>query len=136
MLAFHIPGKGRFSEDIRSAVGGMTGIVMLTLTILLSSSLSAEAQFDDAQKQEIQQIIHEYLVTQPEVLKESILALQKKEQEKIQKNAQGIIFKNAKEIFDGGSPILGNPNGTVNVVEFLDYNCGHCRNSFPRNFQF
>jgi hypothetical protein len=36
MLAFHIPGKDRFSEDIRSAVGGMTGIVMLTLTILRS----------------------------------------------------------------------------------------------------
>jgi hypothetical protein len=36
MLAFHIPGKGRFSDDIRSAVGGMTGIVMLTLTILRS----------------------------------------------------------------------------------------------------
>ena len=36
MLAFHIPGKGRFSEDIRSAVGGMTGIVVLTLTILRS----------------------------------------------------------------------------------------------------
>ena len=36
MLAFHIPGKGRFSEDIRSAIGGLTGIVMLTLTILRS----------------------------------------------------------------------------------------------------
>lgn len=36
MLAFHIPGKGRFSEDIRSIVGGLTGFVVLTLTIVRS----------------------------------------------------------------------------------------------------
>ncbi len=34
MLAFHIPGKSRQSEDIRSIIGGLSGIFMLTLTVL------------------------------------------------------------------------------------------------------
>ena len=38
MLAFHLPGKGRFSEDIRAIVGGLTGFVVLTLTIVRSFS--------------------------------------------------------------------------------------------------
>ena len=26
------------------------------------------------------------------------------------------------------APVLGNPDGTVTIVEFFDYNCRHCRN--------
>lgn len=36
MLAFHIPGKGRKSEDLRSVIGGLSGIFMLTLSVLRS----------------------------------------------------------------------------------------------------
>jgi hypothetical protein len=34
MLAFHIPGKGKFSEDIKSVIGGLTGFAVLTLYIV------------------------------------------------------------------------------------------------------
>ena len=34
MLAFHIPGKSRKSEDIRSVIGGLSGFFMLTLIVL------------------------------------------------------------------------------------------------------
>ena len=34
MLAFHIPGKSRKSEDIRSIIGGLSGFFMLTLTVM------------------------------------------------------------------------------------------------------
>ena len=33
MLAFHIPGKGRFSMRVRSLVGALTSLVMLGLTL-------------------------------------------------------------------------------------------------------
>ncbi len=36
MLAFHIPGKSRKAEDLRSVIGGLSGIFMLTLSILRS----------------------------------------------------------------------------------------------------
>jgi hypothetical protein len=34
MLAFHIPGKGKFSEDIKSVIGGLAGFAVLTLYIV------------------------------------------------------------------------------------------------------
>jgi len=34
MLAFHIPGKGKFSEDIKSVIGGLAGFAVLTLYVV------------------------------------------------------------------------------------------------------
>lgn len=31
-----------------------------------------------------------------------------------------------------GSPIIGNPKGAITLVEFFDYNCGHCRLIYPQ----
>jgi hypothetical protein len=36
MLAFHIPGKGKYSEDIRAVFGGLSGFVVLILTVIRS----------------------------------------------------------------------------------------------------
>ena len=36
MLAFHIPGKSRKSEDIRSVIGGLSGVFFLSLAIMRS----------------------------------------------------------------------------------------------------
>ncbi len=42
-------------------------------------------------------------------------------------------MKASKEIMsvlekDKMSPVIGNPNGTITIYEFFDYNCGHCKN--------
>jgi hypothetical protein len=34
MLAFHIPAKGRRAEDLRALIGGLSGVVMVTLTVI------------------------------------------------------------------------------------------------------
>src|SRR6516164_10069385 len=45
---------------------------------------------------------------------------------------QKAISKNADAIFRSPvSPVAGNPNGDVSVVEFFDYNCPYCRRSLP-----
>ncbi|MDX2164680.1 MAG: DsbA family protein [Gammaproteobacteria bacterium] len=31
-----------------------------------------------------------------------------------------------------GNEVAGNPNGSVTVVEFFDYNCGYCRAIYPQ----
>lgn len=42
------------------------------------------------------------------------------------------IVENAAAIFnDPMSPVLGNPDGTVNVVKFSDYRCIHCKHVTP-----
>ena len=45
---------------------------------------------------------------------------------------QKAISQNADAIFRSPvSPVAGNPNGDVSVVEFFDYNCPYCRRSLP-----
>jgi hypothetical protein len=34
MLAFHVPGRNRRSDNARSLIGGMSGFFMLTLTVV------------------------------------------------------------------------------------------------------
>jgi protein-disulfide isomerase len=85
-----------------------------------------------AQTKEIQKVVHDYLVNNPEVLVEASQALQQKEVTKMQSTAKDAIGKNAKTLFnDAASPVIGNTNGKITVVEFMDYQCGHCKEMAP-----
>ena len=59
-------------------------------------------------------------------------ALRDQEQTQIIERAQKAILTNANDLFNAKyTPIAGNPNGDVNVVEFFDYQCIHCRDMTP-----
>lgn len=89
--------------------------------------------FDASQVQQIQKIVHDYLLQNPEILMEVSQKLQMKEMQKEKERIAKIeeqIQPNKKDIFNATSPgraILGNPNGTVLAVDFLQYQCSHCR---------
>lgn len=97
--------------------------------ILATLALPAQAEgFSSAQKQQIETIVHDYLVKNPEVLRESFLALQKQEQEHTQASQKKAIDDNSKLLTDSDKHgIIGNPQGDVTLVIFFDYNCGYCR---------
>lgn len=92
---------------------------------------TAPASFTDAQKTEIGQIIHDYLVTNPDVLIEASQALQQKQQKNMQQQAQAAIQDSAAELFQGKLATVGNMKGNVTVVEFFDYQCIHCKKMAP-----
>jgi protein-disulfide isomerase len=109
------------------------------MVILLGLSLSPAAwavsnpqSFNEQQKTEIQTIVHDYLLEKPEILVEVAKKLQQKKQAEVSANTETAIAKNKEAIFDGKSPITGNPNGKVSIVEFFDYQCGHCQSMAPR----
>lgn len=87
----------------------------------------AADSFSADQKKEMEQIIHNYLVTNPEVLIEASQALQSKQQQDMQKQAKSAIEQNAKDLFSGDMTVVGNPKGNVTLVEFFDYQCVHCK---------
>ncbi|MDE0340762.1 MAG: DsbA family protein [Nitrospinae bacterium] len=83
-------------------------------------------------KKQIEKIIREYLITNPEVLEEAIQALQAKRQARRQAAALASIRNNRKQIYeDPEDPVGGNPKGDVTIVEFFDYRCGYCKRVAP-----
>jgi protein-disulfide isomerase len=117
------------SVSMASAVCFNASVLAATKT----NNHSGEAlALNSAQTKEIQQVVHDYLVNNPEVLVEASQALQRKEEMKMQSTARNAISQNAKNLFnDPGSPVIGNPNGATTIVEFMDYQCGHCKEMTP-----
>ncbi|MGX8007742.1 DsbA family protein [Mesorhizobium sp. ORM8.1] len=79
-------------------------------------------------RKEVEGIIRDYLLKNPEVLLEVQDALEAKQKEEQRLASLGVI-KNAKDeifnsTFDG---VVGNPKGKMTIVEFYDYNCGFCK---------
>ena len=88
--------------------------------------------FSDDQKQAIEGIIKDYLLKHPEVLQEAMTALDKKQQEADAEKARTTIKDNNATLFNSPHQVvLGNPQGSVTVVEFFDYNCGYCKKALP-----
>ena len=80
----------------------------------------------------IEKTVREYLTKNPEILVEMTNELDKRRVAEQSVQQQKVISQNADAIFRSPvSPVAGNPNGDVSVVEFFDYNCPYCRRSLP-----
>jgi protein-disulfide isomerase len=91
----------------------------------------AEGGLSAGQRKEVETIIKNYLLNNPEVMMEAQSALEAK-MDKIQAERTAVAIKqNAAEIFrPSASPVVGNPKGDVTVIEFFDYNCPYCKKAF------
>jgi len=96
-----------------------------------ASPSPAASAFSPEQRKELGALIKEILVNNPEILLEAQNALEAK-MDKIQSERMAVAIKeHAGELFrPTGSPIVGNANGDVPVIEFFDYNCGYCKKAF------
>lgn len=74
-------------------------------------------------KAAIEQVVHDYILDHPEILPQAMANLQQRENEKQLSGIRGEL----ETPFPGA--ILGNPKGTVTLVEFADFACGYCRQS-------
>ena len=72
--------------------------------------------------------IRDYLLANPEVLVEAMQELERKQDSQRDTVAQKGVQENQAELYrDPDSPIGGNPNGDVTIVEFNDYQCPYCK---------
>jgi len=133
-------------DDARRVSNLLPGIVfmptilraLLFVPILALSSLAAPAPttaadgLNDDQRREIEKMIEQHIMDHPEVVMESIKRLQdrmaREEEERAKAN---LVASRDKLISDPSSPVGGNPDGDVTIVEFFDYRCGFCKRVFP-----
>ena len=89
---------------------------------------NASSAFSPAQRKELESIIKDILLNNPEIMLEVQSALEAK-MDKIQAERMAIAIKeHAGELYRPvSSPVVGNTNGDVPVIEFFDYNCGYCK---------
>jgi protein-disulfide isomerase len=87
-----------------------------------------QSTISDAQRSEIEGIIRNYLIANPEIIRDAINELQRKEDDAARVAQATTIKDNADLIFSSPREVvLGNPDGDVTLVEFFDYNCAYCR---------
>ena len=107
--------------------------VLLSIVMLWSFGIAVHAaEFNDAQRKEMESIVRDYLLAHPEILQEMSQTLEQQQKQVEEEQRKGGLVKNAKEIFrDKTDFVAGNPEGKVTMVEFFDYNCGWCKKGFP-----
>ncbi len=118
---------------IRQLFSALGAVLALSLALLASPAAATDlTNMSDAEREAFGEAVRAYLLENPEVLMEAIAVLEQRQAEAQVANDADLIAVNAEEIFnDGYSAVLGNPQGDVTIVEFLDYRCGFCKRAFP-----
>jgi protein-disulfide isomerase len=117
----------------KGAVMKFRQTVML-FAILCAGSVGVYSQTKPASaKEETEKIVRDYILKNPEIIREALAALDAKEaSEKLRLAAVNLKSKQ-KEIFStAADPIGGNPDGDVSVAVFFDYACGYCKKTLPK----
>ncbi len=104
---------------------------VVSVPVHSSSAESTEEKKDVADtvaKDEIQQMIKDYIMNNPEVIMQSLEGFHNKKLDESTRKTTDYLQKNKAQIEEAESPpILGNPNGDIVVVAFYDYNCSFCK---------
>jgi protein-disulfide isomerase len=106
----------------------------LMVSGLALASLPAAAQeapLTPKQTEAVRKVVRDYLMEHPEVLGEALEALREKMRAQAEIDAHKMLEARKDEIFKNpDDPQGGNPKGDLTVVEFMDYNCGFCKQAF------
>ena len=92
-------------------VGGMLGTVIMGFGLVPMPHGATD------------KVVHEYILTHPEILPEAMENLRTRETGKLLDAVRGPL----ETPWPGA--IIGNPNGKVTLVEFIDFACGYCKRS-------
>jgi len=106
--------------------------VVVLAAALLSVPSPAPAADQKLPVPEIERIVRDYLLREPEVVYQAIQELQKRQQAEEASRQKEMIAAKRDDIFHlAGDPSGGNVTGDVTLVEFFDYHCGYCRSMAP-----
>ena len=122
------PG-GVVARTARRAAIGIAVAIVATLSVP-AGGLAETPAVAPPDRDAVRKIVREYLLEHPEVIEDAIRVLQVRREARKQDRVRAALREHDGLLRSHPmSPVSGNPNGDVTLVEFFDYQCGYCKRS-------
>lgn len=111
---------------------GLAGLAAVALVYWFVLSPGGDVPSQVRSREDVEQIVRNYLLENPEVIFEAARRMEQKEKDQRQVRMTEGAAKHAADLFNRpDAVVVGNPKGDVTIVEFFDYRCGPCRRLMP-----
>ena len=105
---------------------------VLCAAVVAVGAAAAEEPFTPEKTSAIEKIVREYILKNPEIIIEAARILRMRKETAARNQTRRTVLARRDELFnDPASPVGGNPQGDVTVVEFFDYQCPYCKRVLP-----
>lgn len=107
-------------------------LAVVAIAALMAFAPAAQAQEEQPlspkQVEAVKKLVREQIMANPDIIRDAIEALREKQRLEAEEEARRALVDRSKDIFeDPESPVLGNTQGDVTLVEFFDYRCTYCK---------
>lgn len=102
----------------------------LAATAIALTPACAQEQVGTADKEAIEKIVADYIMDNPQIIEDALIALSEQRAADEAEQARAAIAENQDALINNaGDYSIGPADAPVTVVEFFDYRCGFCKRS-------
>ncbi|QNL18583.1 DsbA family protein [Hyphobacterium sp. CCMP332] len=112
---------------MKAFFAALTGLFAM-LVFAAPATAQSDSEFTEAERAEIESMIGDYILENPEIIEEALIELQRRARQRESEATSSAIRANADLIYsDARDPSIGPDDAPIVIVEFMDYKCGYCR---------